>query len=170
MNRRIILVTGGQRSGKSEYAEKLALRLSDSPVYIATARAYDDEFRERIRKHQLRRGPQWTNIEEEISPAKYDITGQTVLVDCLTLWATNIFFACGEDATPALKQLTEEIDKLTDYDAQIIFVTNEIGLGGVSENAMRRHFTDLLGRANQYVAAKADEVTMLISGIPLKIK
>jgi len=170
MRRKIILVTGGQRCGKSEYAEQLALQLSDHPVYMATARAYDDEFRERIKRHQLRRGPQWINIEEEIALSAHNVTGRVVLVDCVTLWATNFFFVNDEDANATLSALKYEFDRLIDCNAQFIFVTNEIGLGGVSENAMRRHFTDLLGRVNQYIASKADEVTLLISGIPLKIK
>lgn len=170
MERKVILVTGGQRCGKSEYAERLALQLSDCPVYIATAHAYDDEFRERIRRHKLRRGPQWCNIEEELELSAYDVSGRIVLVDCVTLWATNFFFAKNEDTASALEAIKAEFDKLTDCDAQFIFVTNEIGLGGVSENAMRRHFTDLLGWVNQYIASKADEVVLLVSGIPVKIK
>lgn len=170
MRRKIILVTGGQRCGKSEYAEKLALQLSDHPVYMATAHAYDDEFRERIKRHRLRRGLQWTNIEEEIALSAHDVTDRVVLVDCVTLWATNFFFANGEDADAALSALKSEFDRLINCEAQFIFVTNEIGLGGVSENAMRRHFTDLLGWTNQYIASKADEVTLMVAGIPLKIK
>ena len=170
MKRKVILITGGQRCGKSEYAERLALQLSDNPVYIATAHAYDDEFRERIRRHKLRRGAQWSNIEEELKLSAINVSGKVVLIDCVTLWATNFFFANNEDADLALDALKTEFDRFVDNEALFIFVTNEIGLGGVSENAMRRHFTDLLGRINQHIASKADEVTLIISGIPLKIK
>ena len=90
--KRIILITGGERSGKSVYAEQLALRLSEQPVYMATARIWDEEFRQRVRIHRERRGPQWTNIEEEKHLSRHDLTGRTVLVDCVTLWTTNFFF------------------------------------------------------------------------------
>ena len=88
--KRIILITGGQRSGKSCKAEELALSLSDHPVYLATAHIWDEEFRERVRRHQERRGPQWTNIEEETALSKHDMTGRVVVIDCVTLWLTNI--------------------------------------------------------------------------------
>lgn len=169
---KIILVTGGQRSGKSTYAESLALSHSDSPVYIATAHIWDEEFRERVRKHQERRGPQWTNIEEEKRLSHYDVTGRVVLIDCLTLWATNFFFEAGDDTIidDVLESIKLEFDAFTRQDADFIFVTNEIGMGGTSSNAVQRRFTDLLGWFNQYVASKADEVTLMVSGIPVKIK
>lgn len=170
MGRRIILITGGQRCGKSEFAEKMALQLSESPIYLATARPWDDEFRERVKLHQARRGEKWSTLEEELALSLHDVTGKTVLVDCVTLWTTNFFFAKGENVNEALTALKDEFDKFTSREATFIFVTNEIGLGGVSENAMRRHFTDLLGWVNQYIAGKADEAYMLLSGIPVKIK
>ena len=89
--KKIILVTGGARSGKSSYAEKLALRLSTNPVYMATAHIWDEEFRQRVLRHQEARGPEWTNIEEEKELSKHDVGGRVVLVDCLTLWCTNFF-------------------------------------------------------------------------------
>lgn len=170
MAKRIILITGGQRSGKSEFAEKLALELSESPVYLATAYAGDEEFRHRIKLHQQRRGPQWSTIEENIELSSHDVTGKTVLVDCVTLWTSNIFFTHGEEIGKSLDVMKNEFDKFTSQDATFIFVTNEIGLGGVSENAMRRHYTDLLGWSNQYVASHADDVYFVVSGIPVKIK
>ncbi len=166
---RIILVTGGQRSGKSTKAEELALALSDSPVYMATAHIWDDEFRERIRRHQQRRGPQWTTIEEERTLSRHDLTGRVVLVDCLTLWATN-FFCEAQETDTVLEALKKEFDQLVRQEATFIFVTNEIGSGGVSANAVQRRFTDLMGWLNQYVAAKADEVILMVSGIAVKIK
>ena len=90
--RRIILITGGQRSGKSSYAEKLALSLSPTPVYIATSRIWDEEFRQRVIKHQERRGPEWTNIEEEKELSRHQVKDNVVLIDCVTLWCTNFFF------------------------------------------------------------------------------
>ena len=168
--RRIIMITGGQRSGKSEEAERRALSLSDTPVYMATAKVWDDEFRERVRRHQERRGPQWTNIEEEIALSRHDVTGRVVLIDCVTLWLTNIFFQNGEDTDRALEAAKAEFDRFTAQDATFIFVTNEIGLGGVSDNAMQRHFCDLQGWMNQYIAKKADEVILMVSGIPMQVK
>lgn len=171
MNRRIILITGGQRSGKSSYAEKLALELANNPVYLATAQVLDDEFRERVRRHQERRGPQWTNIEEPMHLSVHDLTGRVVVVDCVTLWLTNFFFFTeNHDVDEALRQAKEEFDRLTEQEATFIFVTNEIGLGGVSENQMQRRFTDLQGWMNQYVARAADEVVLMVSGIAVKIK
>lgn len=168
--KRVILITGGSRSGKSSYAEQLALSLSDAPVYLATARIWDDEFRERVRRHKERRGPQWTNLEEEKYLSLHDLAGRVVVIDCMTLWATNFFFDLDSDVDAALAALKAEFDLFTNQDATFIFVTNEIGMGGVSDNAVQRHFTDLQGWMNQYVASHADEVILMVSGIPVKIK
>jgi adenosylcobinamide kinase/adenosylcobinamide-phosphate guanylyltransferase len=174
--RRIILITGGQRSGKSQQAEKLALSLSPNPVYVATAHIWDEEFRERVRRHQERRGPQWTNIEEERELSHHDITGRVAVIDCITLWCTNFFFERNKpdweqpSVDEALEALKKEFDQFTSQDATFIFVTNEIGSGGVSTDAIQRRFTDLEGWMNQYVASKADEVILMVSGIPVKIK
>jgi len=193
---KIILITGGQRSGKSTKAEELALSLSPNPVYVATAHIWDDEFRERIHRHQERRGPQWTNIEEEMFLSRHDLTGRVVVIDCVTLWLTNLLYSAEcrtenvEFATATegsadsvavanstfntlhstLEQAKREFDAFTNHDATYIFVTNEIGLGGVSENALQRKFTDLQGWMNQYIAQKADEVILMVSGIPVKVK
>ena len=168
------MITGGERSGKSTYAERLALNLSDNPVYLATAHPWDDEFRQRIRRHKERRGPQWTNIEEERQLSRHSLEGRVVLVDCLTLWATNYFFSGDEQNIPdvdsVLAELKAEFDRLISQQATFIMVTNEIGMGGVSANAIQRRFTDLMGWFNQYVAAQADEVVLMVSGIPVKIK
>lgn len=166
---RVILITGGQRSGKSEEAERLALSLSDHPVYLATAHVWDEEFRQRVERHQQRRGPQWTNIEEERRLSRHDLRGRVVLVDCITLWLTNIFFDI-QDTEKALAEAKAEFDRLVAQDATFIFVTNEIGSGGVSTDAVQRQFTDLQGWMNQYVARRADEVLLMVSGIAVKIK
>ena len=167
--KKVILITGGARSGKSRYAEELALSLSTHPVYVATAHVWDDEFRERVKKHQERRGPEWTNIEEEKQLSKHDFTGRVAVIDCITLWCTNFFFEL-QDVDAALEALKSEFDQFTAQDATYIFVTNEIGMGGVSENAVQRKFTDLQGWMNQYVASQADEVILMLSGIPVKVK
>lgn len=168
--KKIILITGGQRSGKSTYAEQLALSLSENPIYIATAHIWDDEFRTRVDKHKGRRGSEWTNIEEEKYLSNHKYQGRTILIDCLTLWSTNFFFENKSDVNLSLSQLKKEFDEFTNQDDTFIFVTNEIGCGGVSDNEIQRKFTDLLGWMNQYVVSKADEVYCMISGIALKIK
>ena len=137
---------------------------------MATARIWDEEFRERVRRHQARRGPQWTNIEEEKQLSRHDLTGRVVLVDCLTLWATNFFFDLGSDVDRALEAVKAEFDRFTAQDATFLVVTNEIGMGGTSDNEIQRKFTDLQGWMNQYVASRADEVILMVSGIPVKIK
>ncbi|MBQ6750658.1 MAG: bifunctional adenosylcobinamide kinase/adenosylcobinamide-phosphate guanylyltransferase [Bacteroidaceae bacterium] len=167
--KKIILITGGQRSGKSQYAERLALSLSSNPVYVATAHVWDDEFRQRVAKHQARRGSEWDNIEEDKFLSRHDLTGRVAVIDCITLWCTNFFFEL-QDVDKALDTLKAEFDRFIAQDATFIFVTNEIGSGGVSDNAVQRQFTDLQGWMNQYVAQHADEVTLMVSGIPVKIK
>ena len=196
--KKIILVTGGQRSGKSTYAERLALEMAagDQAVYMATSRIWDEEFAHRVQLHKERRGPQWINLEEEKYLGRHNVAGRVVLVDCVTLWSTNFFFDISDNTLPdnlgsdaanitmdaaqaqesasvvekALQQIKEEFEKFTSQDATFIFVTNEIGLGGVSENKVQRQFTDLLGWLNQYIASKADEMLLMVSGIPVKIK
>ena len=154
----------------------MALSMSPNPVYVATAHIWDEEFRERVRRHQERRGPQWTNIEEERELSRHDLTGRVAVIDCITLWCTNFFFERNKpdweqpSVEEALEALKKEFDLFTAQDATFIFVTNEIGSGGVSTDAIQRRFTDLEGWMNQYVAAKADEVILMVSGIPLRVK
>lgn len=172
--KRVILITGGERSGKSSYAESLALSLSSNPVYIATAHIWDEEFKERVRIHQKRRGPQWTNIEEETQLSKCNIEGRCAVIDCITLWLTNIIQPLIKnetfDVNQALETAKRELDAFLNQYATFILVTNEIGSGGVSANPMQRRFTDLQGWVNQYIAQKADEVILMVSGIAVKIK
>jgi adenosylcobinamide kinase/adenosylcobinamide-phosphate guanylyltransferase len=179
--KKIILITGGQRSGKSVYAEKLALALSDNPIYLATSRIWDDEFRNRVELHKARRGDNWDNVEEEKFLSKINVEGRVVVIDCITLWATNFFFDLQAESLKSAKDdamhvektlnlLKNEFNLFTEQEATFIFVTNEIGSGGVSDNHIQRKFTDVEGWMNQFVAQKADEVIMMVSGIPLKIK
>lgn len=168
--KRIILVTGGTRSGKSSYAENLALSLSPSPIYLATAHVWDEEFRQRVIRHQQARGPEWTNIEEEKELGKHDVNGRVVLVDCVTLWCTNFFCDSQGNVMQALEAVKQEFDRFIAQEATFIFVTNEIGMGGVSENELQRKFADMQGWMNQYMAARADEVILMVCGIPIKIK
>lgn len=165
------MITGGQRSGKSLFAERLAMSLSGNPFYIATAQVFDEDFRHRVDVHKQRRGQQWTTFEEPLHVDGIRLTPENVVVfDCVTLWATNWFFECGEDGTRALDEMKKAFDVLVSSGAILIMVTNEIGLGGVAENAMQRRFTDLQGSINQHIASIADEVHFIVSGIDLKIK
>ena len=167
----ITLVTGGQRSGKSMFAERYALSRSVNPVYLATARIYDEDFKERVRIHQNRRGPEWDVVELPVNVGSARLKeGATVLLDCLTMLATNWFFESDEEVDPALANIEEDLTKLFAQSADFIVVTNEIGLGGISGNELQRKFADLQGKINQWVAAAADEVYFIVSGIPMKIK
>lgn len=168
--RQIILITGGARSGKSSYAEKLALSLSPNPVYMATSRIWDEEFRQRVLRHQANRGSEWTNIEEEKELSRHQLEGQVILIDCVTLWCTNFFFDLDADIDKALTAAKEEFSRFTKQDATFIFVTNEIGMGGTSENEVQRKFTDMQGWMNQYIAAQADKVILMVTGIPVNVK
>ena len=170
MNKNVIVITGGQRSGKSSYAQKLALSLSSNPVYLATSRVWDEEHRARIVRHQADRGPEWTNLEEEKFLSKHNLAGRVVLVDCVTLWATNFFFDNKADVALSLCILKREFENLTPQDATFIFVTNEIGLGGISADELQRKFTDLQGWFNQHIAGIAGKVILMTSGIPLVLK
>ncbi|MBR1720274.1 MAG: bifunctional adenosylcobinamide kinase/adenosylcobinamide-phosphate guanylyltransferase [Phocaeicola sp.] len=168
--KKIILITGGERSGKSMYAEKMALTLSQNPVYLATSRIWDEEFKERVRIHKERRGKEWTNVEKDKELSSVDVNGRVVVIDCVTLWCTNYFFDLASDVNRSLDALKEEFDRFTQQDATFIFVTNEIGSGSVSDNKIQRMFTDLQGWMNQYIASKADVVYLMVSGIPVLIK
>lgn len=110
--KKIILITGGERSGKSSYAERLAHELSTSPVYMATAKIWDEEFRRRVERHQQNRGPEWTNIEEEKELSRHDITGRVAVIDCVTLWCTN-YFVEQPEVSLALEALKQEFDRFT---------------------------------------------------------
>ncbi|MCU4177744.1 bifunctional adenosylcobinamide kinase/adenosylcobinamide-phosphate guanylyltransferase [Carboxylicivirga sp. N1Y90] len=167
---KIIFITGGQRSGKSSYAQKLALELSDNPIYLATSRIWDDVHHKRIKRHQDDRGSQWENIEEEKYLSKHALNGRVVLIDCITLWLTNFFFDNNSNVDLSLEEAKVEFEKLLQFDATFIIVSNEIGLGGTSDNEIQRKFTDLQGWMNQHIASKANEVTLMVSGQPLKVK
>lgn len=162
-----ILVTGGQRSGKSEFAERLALSLSESPIYVATSRIWDGEYQKRIEIHQKRRSQAWMTIEEDKYISQIEYQSSVILVDCLTLLATNFFY---DDKENAETLIIQELSQLLEKDRTFIFVTNEIGLGGTSSYPEQRKFTDILGKVNQFIGAKASEAYFVISGIPLKIK
>ena len=167
----IIMITGGQRSGKSVFAEKLALSMSERPIYLATAQIFDDEMRQRVEIHKKRRQDKWHNIESPfyLTDNVYAST-DVVLLDCLTLLATNWFFRLNESVENAFEEIRKQIEVLCGTGATLIIVTNEVGLGGVSANAIQRRFADLQGYLNQYVAEIAQDVYLIVSGIPVKIK
>ncbi|HEX9513769.1 MAG TPA: bifunctional adenosylcobinamide kinase/adenosylcobinamide-phosphate guanylyltransferase [Puia sp.] len=166
----IIFITGGARSGKSRYAQELALQLSANPVYVATARNWDGDFQDRIRRHRQERDDRWSSIEEEKQISRLDLRGKVAVIDCVTLWITNFFIDLKNDIDAVLDACKKEIDELYRQDAVLLIISNEIGMGVHAETEIGRKFTDLQGWMNQYIAAKADKVILMVSGIPLTIK
>lgn len=166
----IYLITGGERSGKSKYAQQLALKLSPKPVYIATARKWDEDFQKRIQRHQNERDSRWTSIEEEKHLSKIDLNKKVVVIDCVTLWLTNFYLDTKNNVDESLKQAGEEFNKLSKMDCTLIIITNEIGMGVHADTEVGRKFVELQGWMNQHIAAKADKVTLMVSGIPVQIK
>ncbi|MEN2414813.1 bifunctional adenosylcobinamide kinase/adenosylcobinamide-phosphate guanylyltransferase [Flavobacterium mesophilum] len=167
----IYLITGGERSGKSSYAQNLALQLSDSPLYVATARKWDSDFQNRIDRHQQERDERWTNIEKEKHLSEIDFSGKVALIDCVTLWLTNFFVDTKNDVLLALEEAKKEFLSIANQEnATLIIVTNEIGMGVHADTHIGRKFTELQGWMNQFLASNADEVVLMVSGIPVKIK
>jgi len=176
---RIIFVTGGSRSGKSSYAQHLAESLPGERTYIATCPVVDAEMEERIRKHkEARRTGNWQTIEESTNLAAALITaGESgiILVDCLTLWINNLLYEAqlqGKDISEEdiVERCGEILNACNNISGTVIFVTNEVGMGIVPDNALSRQYRDLAGRCNQVVADRADTVTFMVSGLPLNIK
>jgi len=168
--RKVIFITGGARSGKSRYAQELALQWSTSPVYVATARQWDGDFQDRIRRHRQERDGRWSSIEEEKQLSRLDLRGKVAVIDCVTLWITNFFVDLKNDIDACLDACKKEIDELCRQDATLIIISNEIGMGVHAETEIGRKFTDLQGWINQYIAAKADKVLLMVSGLPLTVK
>ncbi|REA60619.1 adenosylcobinamide kinase/adenosylcobinamide phosphate guanyltransferase [Dyadobacter luteus] len=165
----IVYITGGVRSGKSRFAQEKALELSANPVYVATAKIWDDDFSRRVERHKQERGAQWTSFESEMNIHLLPIGGKVVVIDCVTLWLTNIFMQF-ENIEDCLAVFRKEIDGLASLDGTFIIVSNEIGMGLHGETDLGRKFTDLQGWANQYVASVASEAILMVSGIPLTLK
>lgn len=166
----LIFITGGARSGKSRYAQELALQLSPSPVYVATARRWDDDFQQRIQRHQHDRDERWTSLEEEKFISRLDLTGKVAVIDCVTLWLTNFFVDTQYDIAQCLTACKQEIQQLLQQTGTYLIISNEIGMGVHAETAIGRKFTDLQGWANQYIASVANKVVFMVSGIPMQIK
>ena len=184
MKSTIILCSGGARSGKSEFAEQLALSLKGRKAYVATGQAFDDEMKDRIKKHQLRRGKEWITFEIPLYLHKnweqIKNVSDVILIDCLTMFTSNHVFAHGDINTQEdfnriesiileeLRLLLQEINNSNDK--TVIFVTNEIGLGIVPENKLARYFRDITGRVNREVASAANKMYLKISGVPIELK
>lgn len=170
---RIIFITGGARSGKSRLAEELAGRLGGPLGYIATGEAKDAEMRERIARHRQRRGPAWQTVEEPLELAdvviEHDNQFNGMLVDCVTLWLANLL---GKYTDPqrVLAEVASFIALFAALKTPLFLVSNEVGMGIVPENALARTFRDLAGEANELLAKAADEVYVMFSGLPLRLK
>lgn len=173
---KLTLILGGARSGKSAFAVELGKKY-ERVTYIATARIIDDEMRERVKMHQRLRPPSWKTLEVPFHADKVfsDLKGQTdlVLLDCITLYIANILF---DEKSPEKKEdyILEEVDKLCEaakkWTADVILVSNEVGMGIVPENALARQFRDIAGLVNQRIAQKADSVFLISAGLPIKVK
>lgn len=166
----VTLVLGGARSGKSSYAEQLAESQDRDCVYLATATAGDDEMAERIARHQERRGGRWRTVEAPLDLSGALVAGASpdavVLVDCLTLWLSNILL----EEINVENECGKLVATLPDLNGPVIFVSNEVGLGIVPDNALARRFRDEAGRLNQAVAAAAQSVVFVAAGLPLVLK
>jgi adenosylcobinamide kinase/adenosylcobinamide-phosphate guanylyltransferase len=165
------LVLGGARSGKTAFAERLALHAGARPAYLATATVLDGEMRDRISSHQASRGAKFTTIEEPLALSHALIkAGQdhdVILVDCLTLWITNLLMA-NEDVASAVGELSATL--MEQRQAKVLLVSNEVGLGIVPDNPMARTFRDLAGAAHQRLAEVCDDVYFVAAGLPLTMK
>jgi adenosylcobinamide kinase / adenosylcobinamide-phosphate guanylyltransferase len=168
--RKIVLVIGGARSGKSVFAEGLAAASGLAKVYVATGRAFDREMSERIDIHKERRASGWENVEDpfDLSGVLAKVAGpdKAVLVDCLTLWVTNLML----EEKDVMAESAAVLEILPELEGQIIFVSSEVGLGIVPDNYLARAFRDHAGRLHQQIAAIADEVYFVAAGLPLKMK
>ncbi len=184
MSKKCILIIGGARSGKSSFAQELALKSGEPVLFVATAEASDEEMRHRIEEHQRARPSAWSTLEvtTHIGSQIFQKIGeaQVVILDCITLLVNNIFGQYSHQNTeqidaPLIEQkLTDEINELVEcidqVDATFIIVTNEVGLGLVPANTVGRLYRDLLGRANQLLAQRADKIYLMVAGLPLPIK
>lgn len=170
----MVYVTGGSRSGKSSYAQQLAEQHRGKLLYIAPARVDDDEMAARIELHQQARGERWELLEEPLwLPERLSdaaVGHGALLLDCVTLWVTNLFFHFAEKQGPVLAEVDRFIELAWRLEEPLYLVSNELGSGIVPENRMARKFRDLAGIVNQRLAAAADEAWLVVSGLPVKLK
>lgn len=171
---KVVLVTGGSRSGKSRFAEGLALGYPALRGYLATAEAGDAEMADRIARHQGRRGEEWETMEEPLQVEEKiranDGRFKVILLDCVTLWLSNLLFSCDGGAAEALSRVERFTESFNSLQTPLVIVTNEVGMGIVPEHPLSRTFRDLSGEANELIAARADEVHVCFAGLPLKLK
>ena len=166
----IIFITGGERSGKSSFAQKMAKKLSANPVYLATARIWDQDFAQRIERHKNERDEQWITIEEDKKLSRHKLAENDVVLDCVTLWLTNIFADNNFDFEKSLVEAQDEWTRFIDQNFTLIVVSNEIGMSLHAQTESGRKFVELQGRINQYIAGMANEAYLMVSGISVKIK
>lgn len=166
----IYYITGGERSGKSSYAQQLAENLSNTPYYLATARIWDEDFNKRVKRHQSDRDERWTTIEEEKEISKVIPKNSVIVIDCVTLWLTNLYLDLDNNIEEALIFAKNEIEQLAMLNSDIIIISNEIGMGVHAQSHMARKFTELQGWVNQYIAKKATNAIFMVSGLPIKLK
>lgn len=169
-SRHTVLLLGGTRSGKSRFGQQLASQLAVAPVYLATSRRWDDEHAARIERHQADRGPEWITVEEPLDIAHAAMGYPVVLIDCVTLWLTNVFTEQGSDLDRSLSAAKSEIDRCLRRDNTWIWISNELGQGVHASTMTARRFVDLQGFINQYLAAHVQTVALMVAGLPLVIK
>ena len=171
---KIVFVTGGARSGKSSYAQMRVEAYPGDLLYVATAEARDEEMVARVVRHQNERGERWRSLEEPLALAEKlpaaTVGCTAVLIDCLTLWLSNLIEVHGDDEQVIMAVAEELVTTLADLDADLYVVSNELGGGVVPENRLARRFRDLHGLLNQKFAQAADEAWLVVSGLPLKLK
>lgn len=172
-SKKITLITGGVRSGKSRYALSSVQKMSGPKIFIATAEPLDESMSLRIKNHQQERGNEFTTLEEPVYLARAISavsSTELILIDCLTLWVNNLLYYFKEEPGKMREQIDLFLDGLTHHSGQIVIVTNEVGLGITPDNQLTRTFIDELGSLNQRVAGLSDEVIMMIAGLPQFIK
>lgn len=174
METRLILITGGARSGKSRFAQTLAEHLEGHKVFIATAQPLDEEMSTRIEKHKRERPAGWDTIEESarLAQAVKKCSGnyQVVLIDCLTMWISHLLTQRTLSESEIVNEVQSLITSCKTVQGTVVIVSNEVGWGIVPANKVSRIFRDIVGRANQDIASHADKVYLVVSGIPLKLK
>lgn len=166
----IYYITGGERSGKSSYAQQLAEELSSTPYYLATARIWDDDFKKRVDRHVSDRDERWTTLEEEKYLSTVIPTNSVVVIDCVTLWLTNFYTDTKYHVEESLAQVKEELFKLQSINATLIIISNEIGMGVHANTEIARKFTELQGWINQEIAKISNQATFMVSGLPMTLK
>ena len=175
MNKQLILILGGVRSGKSRYAQQLASDVGNRVLFLATAEAGDDEMKHRIARHKSSRPESWRTIEEQMDIAgalrRNSAHSDAIIIDCITIWLSNLLM---HNEKLSEQEMTMGIDRLIDAyeqgEATYIIVSGEVGMGIVPEHPLGRVFRDYLGLANQRLAAKADRVVLMVAGIPVDVK